>query len=182
MKLFILISLLITIAVATKTETKTETDLEDEKTEIKGTTTGYHHYDLAILIIILAFKFKVVLLVLAAFFGFGSYNKLLSGIGGYYKGFNKCPPQIIYDTTHKHNRDYSNADRLDRGLEYSMYYEDMDLELLSNVMKGVGLTNPNFNITESGSCRRRLVCEADRMAHTKPILGYTMQLLRYYKF
>jgi hypothetical protein len=48
----------------------------------------------------------------------------------------------------------------------------------------IGLEDLSFNVTDKGSgpCRRRLVCEADRLASTKPVVRYAIDLLRYIHF
>jgi hypothetical protein len=98
-----------------------------------------YHYDLVVLAVILAIKFKAVLLVLAVIFGAGTYYKLFTGFGNYYKGF-KCQPPIIYDSQHKYNYDheppYGHSERRDRSDDFTKYSENLDFELLATVMKG----------------------------------------------
>ncbi|PNF29194.1 hypothetical protein B7P43_G10787, partial [Cryptotermes secundus] len=76
---------------------------------------------------------------------------------------------------------YGNSERRDRANDFTKYTENLDFELLTTVMKGIGLRDLSFNITDkgNGSCRRRIVCEADRLASTNPVVGYAIDLLRY---
>ena len=85
---------------------------------------------------ILAIKFKAVIIILAVIFGFGAYSKIFHGVEGYYKSF-KCPPQVVYsESPHKHHDWGGHSDRRDLGIDYIMRSENLDLELLSSVMKG----------------------------------------------
>jgi hypothetical protein len=51
----------------------------------------------------------------------------------------------------------------------------------SDLLFRIGLEDLSFNVADKGSvpCRRRLVCEADRLASTMPVVRYAIDLLRY---
>ena len=45
----------------------------------------------------------------------------------------------------------------------------------------IGLQDLTFNITDQDAapCKRRLVCEVDRLATKYPVVGYAINILRY---
>ncbi|XP_069686128.1 uncharacterized protein [Periplaneta americana] len=176
MKKIIVLSILVTVVVSTENDLPVGLNDEAEKKDTIGT---WHHYDLAVLGTILAIKFKAVLLVLAVIFGIGVYFKLFAGFGGYYKGL-KCPPPVVYESPHKyHHEAYGHPDRRDRAIGTTKYSEKLDFELLSTVMKGIGLEDLSFNVTdkENVSCKKRFICEADKMAPELPVLSHAFHVL-----
>ncbi|KDR21564.1 uncharacterized protein LOC110827905 [Zootermopsis nevadensis] len=175
MKGVILWSILVTAVIATENEN----GIQD--TEKKGPG-FYYHYDLAVLAAILIIKFKAVLIALAVIFGIGAYSKLFAGHGIHYKGL-KCQPPVVYEPPPKYDYEhesYGHSERRDRANDFTRYSENIDFELLTSVMKGIGLEELSFNVADKRSvpCRRRLVCEADRLASTKPVVRYAIDLLR----